>query len=257
MFSAAISGDLETIKRLLNKDPSLVRCQYAYRTPLYFAVRENQVEVARFLLEHGADQLGLAVNDSLLAITHDRGYGDMEKLLLANLAGVQGASTKGNAVAAAIRERNREKVRGLLDAAPELLQVGDERSNQPIHWAVMTRQIDLIDDLVARGANINAQRFDGARPIHLANGNYHYRGWRDVPKDTPATPAEVLAHLIARSTPLGWAAKFGKIEMVELLLGRGAQPNLPDDPPWATPLAWANRRGHAAVAELLKQHGAH
>jgi hypothetical protein len=44
--------------------------------------------------------------------------------------------------------------------------------------------------------------------------------------------------------------------MVEFLLGRGAKPNLPDDPPWATPLAWARRRGHGEVAGLLERHGA-
>src|SRR5260370_1646365 len=81
MFCAAIAGDLETIKRLLHKDPALVRCQHAYRTPLYFAVRENQIEVVAFLLVHGADPLGLAINDSLLDITRDRGYGEVEKLL--------------------------------------------------------------------------------------------------------------------------------------------------------------------------------
>jgi ankyrin repeat protein len=61
------------------------------------------------------------------------------------------------------------------------------------------------------------------------------------------------------STPLGWAAKFGKTNMVELLLERGAKPNPGDDPPelaWATPLAWATRRGHAGIVDLLKQHGA-
>ena len=52
IFCACIAGDLETVKRLVNKDPSIVRSHYAYRTPIYFAVRENQVEVARFLLEH-------------------------------------------------------------------------------------------------------------------------------------------------------------------------------------------------------------
>ena len=55
------------------------------------------------------------------------------------------------------------------------------------------------------------------------------------------------------STPLGWAAKFGKKEMVELLLDRGARPNLPDDPPWATPLEWARRRGHDQIVELLER----
>lgn len=53
---------------------------------------------------------------------------------------------------------------------------------------------------------------------------------------------------------LKWAARFGKTQMVEFLLGRGAKPNLPDDPPWATPLAWATRRGHQGIIELLEQY---
>ena len=51
----------------------------------------------------------------------------------------------------------------------------------------MTRQIDVIDELLARGADINAARFDGARPIQLTNGDYYYRGWRDVPQDWPTS----------------------------------------------------------------------
>ena len=81
LFCACIAGDLATVSRLLTNDPSLVRCHHAYRTPLYFAVRENRLAVAEFLLEHGADPIGLAVNDSLLDICRDRGYAEMEKLL--------------------------------------------------------------------------------------------------------------------------------------------------------------------------------
>ena len=301
MFCAAISGDLDTIRRLVDGNPSLVRCHYAYRTPLYFAVRENQVEVARFLLERGTDPLALAVNDSLLDITRDRGYAEMEKLLSSIYAGTLGASPQGDAVAAAIRERNPEKVRSLLDASPELLHAGDERSNQPIHWAVMTRQIGIIDDLLARGADINARRSDGARPINLSNGDYYYRGWRDVPKDVTTTPGEVLAHIIARGAyldiwtashigdwnrvkelldqdpslanrlsdhpgyylgsgaPLRNAAARGHIEIVKLLLERGAGPNLPEEgiAPNGHALYAAVYGGHYETAKLLLEHGAY
>ncbi len=80
-------------------------------------------------------------------------------------------------------------MRSLLDASPELLHTGDGRSNRPIHWAAMTRQIEVIDELLVRGADINAARCDGARPLHLTNGDYYYRGWRNVPQDWPITPA--------------------------------------------------------------------
>lgn len=220
MFCACITGDLATVQRLVESDPSLVRSHHAYRTPIYFAVRQNQCEVAAFLLDHGADPLSLAVNDSLLDICRDRGYAGMEKLLEANLAGTQRASPKGEAIAGAIRERNLEKVRSLLDASPELLHEGDGRSNQPIHWAVMTRQIEVIDELLARGADINAARFDGARPIQLSNGDYYYRGWRDVPQDWPTTPAQVLAHLRKRGAycDICTACHVGDLERVRELL---------------------------------------
>ena len=301
MFRACIAGDLEAVKNLVSKDPSLVRCQYTYRTPIYFAVRENQLEVARFLLEQGADPLSLAVGDNLLEICRVRGHSEMEKLLEANFASVHGASPKGEAVAAAIRERDLAKVQSLLDASPELLHAGDERSNQPIHWAVMTRQLDMIDELLGRGADINAPRFDGARPIQLTNGDYTYRGWRDVPKEVTTTPGEVLDHLQARGAyidintaasigdlervaelldrdpslanrvseyvtyyigsgaPLRNAAARGHIEIVKLLLDRGADPNLPEEgiAPHGHALYSAVYNGHFEIAKLLLERGAY
>ena len=59
-----------------------------------------------------------------------------------------------------------------------------------------------------------------------------------------------------RSTPLGWACRWGWVELVKLLLARGADPIEPEAEPWATPLAWAERRQHAGIASILRQHGA-
>ncbi|MFN0087032.1 MAG: ankyrin repeat domain-containing protein [Blastocatellia bacterium] len=264
MFCACVAGDLDAVKRLVSKDPSLVRSHHAYRTPIYFAVRENRIEVASFLLDYGADPLSLAVNESLLDIARDRGYAELEKLLEANFAGKQGASPKGEAVAEAIRERDMEKVRGLLDASPELLHAGDGRSNQPIHWAVMTRQLDMIDELLARGVDINAARFDGARPIHLTNGDYTFRGWRDVPADWPTTPAETLAHLRSRGAycDICTACHIGDLERVRELLDQ--DPSLGNRvSEYVTyylgsgaPLKNAAARGHIEIVKLLLEHGA-
>jgi ankyrin repeat protein len=59
-----------------------------------------------------------------------------------------------------------------------------------------------------------------------------------------------------KSTPLGWACRWGRVALVELLLARGADPIEPEAEPWATPLAWAERRRHAEIASILRQHGA-
>jgi len=300
MFCACLAGDLSAVVRLRQEDPSLVRSHHAYRTPLYFAVRENRIDVAVFLLDHGADPIGLVGNDSLLEICRDRGYGDLERLLEAKLADTRNASSRGEGLAAAIREHDLPKVRRLLDASPQLLHAGDERSNQPIHWAVMTRQVEVVDELLGRGADVDAARSDGARPIQLTNGDYHFRGWRDVPHDWPTTPAQVLAHLRARGafydictachvgdldrvrelldqdpsladrvsgyltyylgsgSPLRNAAANGHLEIVKLLLSRGADPNLREEgiAPRGHALYSAVASRHFEIARLLLEHGA-
>ena len=53
------------------------------------------------------------------------------------------------------------------------------------------------------------------------------------------------------STPLGWACRWGKVELVELFLTRGADPVESDTEPWATPRAWAARYGHTKIQRLL------
>ena len=58
LFQACAAGDLPAVQALIARDPSLARAHYHYRKPLYFAVRENRVDVARFLLEHDRNPHG-------------------------------------------------------------------------------------------------------------------------------------------------------------------------------------------------------
>jgi ankyrin repeat protein len=58
---------------------------------------------------------------------------------------------------------------------------------------------------------------------------------------------------LLKSTPLGWACRWGRIELVRLLLARGADPVEEDAEPWATPKAWAEKKGHGEVLALLRQ----
>jgi ankyrin repeat protein len=300
LIQACTSGDLEAVRALIANDPSLARAHYDYRKPLYFAVRENRIDVARFLLEHDRNPIDLWVDDDPIEIARDRGYTEMEQLLTHTLEIRFNASSKGETVALAVRNHDLKRMRELLDAQPELVGKGDRRSSQPIHWATMTRQLDAIDELLRRGADINAQRTDGARPIHLTNGDYFHRGWRDVPGNWRVTPAHVMAHLRARGAfidlptachtgdiervrellqqdqslankvgehegyylgagaPLSNAAAVGRMDIVQLLLDHGADPNLPEEQyaPKGKALYSAVYHGHYEIAKLLLERGA-
>lgn len=264
MFQSAIAGDLPTVQKLLEKDPSLVRGAWHYRKPMYFAVRENQVEVARYLLQHGAEPMNAWGDDTLPEIARDRGYTEMLDLLEKTLASKYKVAPEVEPICQALKARDLPRAIAAMDAAPEHISAVDRSGNQPIHWAVMTRNLEAIDEVLNRGADINAKRHDGARPVQLANGDYNYRGWRDVPKDVITTPLDVFKHLRSRGAYIDicTAAAVGDLARVkELVQEDRSLANTTSE--YVTyylasgsPLKNAAARGHLEIVEFLLTNGA-
>jgi len=109
--------------------------------------------------------------------------------------------------------------------------------------------------LLAHGIDPNVGRRD-ATPLHFIAARH-----------TLSEPARVrftamlldrgarldLRDNLLRSTPLGWACRWGRTGMVELLLARGAPAEEVDAESWATPMAWATKMGRAEIAALLRR----
>lgn len=58
---------------------------------------------------------------------------------------------------------------------------------------------------------------------------------------------------LLKSTPLGWACRWGRSELVRLYLQRGADASEAGAEPWARPLAWARSQRHAEIEQLLSR----
>jgi ankyrin repeat protein len=56
---------------------------------------------------------------------------------------------------------------------------------------------------------------------------------------------------LLKSTPLGWACRWGRVEIVKLFLARGADPVEAGAELWATPRAWAEKMHYPEIIELL------
>jgi len=56
---------------------------------------------------------------------------------------------------------------------------------------------------------------------------------------------------VLTSTPLGWACRWGRVDLVKLFLDRGADRVEPDAESWATPAAWARKAQRHDILALL------
>jgi ankyrin repeat protein len=124
---------------------------------------------------------------------------------------------------------------------------------------------EIIGWLLAAGMNPNDSDWLRVTSLHrLAIGTQPHGSDGSIYRPHPEVMRlflEAGADLEAKdeefhSTPLGWAARWGRTEMVEVLLSAGAATNLNDDLAWATPLAWARKKGHEHIARMLMAEGA-
>jgi ankyrin repeat protein len=252
LFVACASGDLVAVERLINTNPSLVRAHYDYRTPLYFAVRENRMAVATVLIERGANPF--YNGDDLVEMARVRRLADMEALLESKRPTSRRPLSMVQTVARAFRDRdvaavreilsrpssldiwtaafigNVDRVRELLDGDPSLVnRVGDDRSGTPLVHAAGRGHLAVVRLLLERGADPNAPEERNAphgRALYSAVYDRHFEVARLLLEHGANANQEVESSADAPSI----AIMNSDRRMIELLAPYGATWQIPVQP---------------------------
>jgi ankyrin repeat protein len=278
IVDAARRGDAGAVRARLEAEPQPSNdARRARGLALHAAAGAGHRPVVELLLDHGADPN--ATIDSSGSATYAASTPELRRLLLDRggrldcfdlvfldeddeaVRRVKRDPAEANAgcggvLAAACTLAKRELVVRLIVAGARVPRVltgcRGYLMSEPDTLRLLLQRADMDPNLP------NWQR---ATPLHDLCGR-DYRGRANPHR---AECARILldagARLDARdedyrATPLGWAARSGLLDMVELLLASGASARDPDAPAWATPLAWATRRGHGDIAERLRAAGA-
>ncbi|MFQ5740043.1 MAG: ankyrin repeat domain-containing protein [Acidobacteriota bacterium] len=261
---AAVSGDADALRRLLERDPNLYRAEYAYTQPIHFAVREGHLEAVRVLLQAGADPAAVGLSgEDLITGARDRGHETVARLLeetRARRSRIPPAPADP-AIHVAAAAGDVAGVAALLDAQPQFVFCADRAGGTPLHRAVAAQAREVVRLLLDRGADIHALHGSGAgsdrgypatdfQPIDLTLWSGPFWGLRG---DT-----ETARLLLGRGAAydLVIAAALGDFERVEDFLDQDPRRIVEARPCGKRALSSAVEFGHERIVRLLLERGA-
>ena len=225
IHDAARKGDANKIKALLQTDPKLVSdVDKNGDTPLHVACLHGQLAAAQALIDAGAD---VNAKNSYGAFTPD------------DLGGVFASSN------------HQDPVRLLTVHGVDTRDM--KNGYTPLHLCLFaSRHKEIMQLLIAKGADVNAQAASGASPRFFAV-------LRDQPDDVKFLidkGANVNAADAYGDTILDAALHLQYGSMIQIIVDRGADVNAKDQSEHR-PLFYAMQMDDHKWADLLKKHGAH
>jgi hypothetical protein len=137
LYNAIRQGDRDLVQKMIGPRPDVLnKADSRGFTPLILATYSDQYEVARYLLEAGAevDQLDRAGNTALMGVAF-KGSGEMAGLLLKHGADINRKNSKGfTALSYACQFGNTDVARALLQEGADA-SIADNEGLTPLYHA--------------------------------------------------------------------------------------------------------------------------
>ena len=152
----------------------------------------------------------------------------------------------------AAKRDDRQTVRALLRDKTVSPNTATADGTTALHWAVNRGDAEMVDILVAAGANVSAANRYGVQPLSLAAEN----GDAAVMDRLLKAGADPNTSMPEGETVLMTAALSGKVDVIKTLLVHGAKVNARDEFLGETALMWAAGRNNADAVRMLVEFGA-
>ncbi|KAH6699782.1 ankyrin repeat-containing domain protein [Leptodontidium sp. MPI-SDFR-AT-0119] len=238
-------------------DPNITRPGHGGETPLAAALRCSRGTMLKELLEYGADPNFSASVAFVSAAESGYTEGMLMLIKHGADVHVQGG-VPGKALHAAARNMNISMVKFLLDQGVDVNATGGRHGTalmavlENLCYSGQNQAGPVIQTLLDAGANVNSTPSEKhTSALQAAITNLHHT----FVDDLLARGADVNAYDPRFGTALAAAARRGEVEMMKKLVERGADHTLACEK-FGTPLQGAARRHRLAALEYLFSLGA-
>jgi len=263
-FKAIADGDVETVKKMLTEGVNPNTFKLFRDSPLNEACARGHVEMAKCLIEAGAD-----INNGAPNRAAEGGHTRLLRLLIQLGADTNKSVAGVTPLHVAAMFKQPESIEVLLQAGARVNERG-LHGRTPLYWAVQEGSLEAVRKLLNANADLDLPDNQGDTPlisvgilftnsemmVELIDAGADMRPRAQV---VNAQREEVPLNLETRdsdkNTLLMIAAKDGRLRAVERLISAGVDLNKTNNQ-GCTALMLASINGHADVVRCLEQNGA-
>jgi len=257
--------DVAMLRKLIDLGSNLDAINAVGDTPLMHAAMFDNFQIAKMLIEGGADTN--FSNNGRTALRNAAMHGKinivklfLEKGVDVNVQDHYGDTPLDHATSTIIQSDTSRQIANLLRShGAKNGKVIDEERRQaeakkpklfPVFLAALDGNYDELRQKLDEGLDVNSRDAVGDTFLHNAAWKGHLEGVELL----VSQKADVNALNGRKRSPLHQSVFLGQTEIAKLLISNGANVN-PNDADGRTPLDWAVLLGKQDLAKLLKSHG--